>query len=382
MQYLFTFGRTPKISLAELTSLLVAYKISYKITDFSGTFCVILVENDQAFHAPTLMHRLGGTLQIASEIDTQESNTENAIVSDILDNQTTGKIVFSVSGPQSKQIGLRIKKQLKQEGGRSVRFVEPKSMASLIHNDVVAKQSHYTLHQKQIFKIRAIAPLEELVNRDHARRHNAKRGMLPPKLAQILINLTGALPDKDYIYDPFCGSGTILTESLAMGFTKIAGTDVSEHAIRDTEINIEAIIAHEQIKKKISVHLAKTNVTEIAQTFTEKVTAIATEPFMGKPLQGDETRAILTTQARELGELYTKSFRNFASILKPGNTIVFIFPKFVSGAEQVSTATYAVPNIVSSGQFKTVPLLKDAESLEYTRKDQHLIREIWKFERI
>ena len=57
--------------------------------------------------------------------------------------------------------------------------------------------------------------------RDYGKSRDMQIGMLPPKLSQIMINISGG----KNIYDPFCGLGTILIESQYMWNTEIYGSD-------------------------------------------------------------------------------------------------------------------------------------------------------------
>jgi len=65
-------------------------------------------------------------------------------------------------------------------------------------------------------------------------------GMLPPKLAQTIVNLaTGPTPPTEdtIILDPFCGTGVILQESLLMGYGAY-GTDLEPRMIDYTRENL------------------------------------------------------------------------------------------------------------------------------------------------
>ena len=63
-------------------------------------------------------------------------------------------------------------------------------------------------------------------------------GMMPPKMARMMINIArneeGELPSK--VYDPFCGTGTVLLEAMDMGI-KISGSDLSMKMVEATEKN-------------------------------------------------------------------------------------------------------------------------------------------------
>jgi tRNA G10 N-methylase Trm11 len=58
--------------------------------------------------------------------------------------------------------------------------------------------------------------------------------MIPPKLAQVMINLArrdeADFQDK-ILFDPFCGSGTILMEAYLMGIKNIIGSDLSDREL-------------------------------------------------------------------------------------------------------------------------------------------------------
>jgi tRNA G10 N-methylase Trm11 len=41
------------------------------------------------------------------------------------------------------------------------------------------------------------------------------------------------------LLDPFCGSGTVLTEGINLGIKKLIGTDLSDKCISDTEQNVK-----------------------------------------------------------------------------------------------------------------------------------------------
>jgi tRNA G10 N-methylase Trm11 len=69
-------------------------------------------------------------------------------------------------------------------------------------------------------------------------------GMLPPKLARMMINLT---KNNTAIYDPFCGLGTVLIEALHMGRIHILASDISEAMVSATEKNTHEFIETEKI---------------------------------------------------------------------------------------------------------------------------------------
>ena len=67
-----------------------------------------------------------------------------------------------------------------------------------------------------------------------------RRGMMPPKLARQMINLSRTLKTRKML-DPFCGSGVTLIEGLSLCL-EVAGSDNRDAAIRQTRKNVDWFI--------------------------------------------------------------------------------------------------------------------------------------------
>src|SRR6185503_10002944 len=91
-----------------------------------------------------------------------------------------------------------------------------------------------------------VQDIEAYGARDQARpARDARVGMLPPKLAQIMLNLSaGPLRASAEelarlrVLDPFCGTGVILQEALLMGYS-VLGTDIDERMVDYSRRNIK-----------------------------------------------------------------------------------------------------------------------------------------------
>ncbi len=378
MQYLFALGREPNISIAEIIEVFKTMKFPVDVAVINHRF--LIAQTKDSLDAVALMRRLGGTIKIAKAEEAVSADAQG--IATYLNDAQDGKIIFSISGENAKYFGLEIKKILKSMD-RSARFVEANNTATILHNKLVERRGDITLVKKMVFITRTIQPIQEWSARDYERpAHDSKSGMLPPKLARIMINLSAADPAKDVLWDPFCGSGTMLMEAAAMGFRSLIGSDISNKAIEDTKKNIEWIKGKSHISN-CTVHMFQSDVRHAQHPLgRQHVDCIVTEPYLGKPLKGRESRELLKKQTQELKIVYIEAFRTFKKILPKHSTVVCIIPRFRFEKEWISVD--CVEEIERMG-FDVIPfqvgMVKTHcnASLRYHRPTQHLAREIWKF---
>ena len=197
-KYIAVLGRQPKISLAELEAL---FQNVHPI-------CPLLAEFES--NSTPDIRRLGGTLKIAKPVNLQQ----------FLENlPASGKITIGISDFSPKTTpykaqgeALKLNRRLAKTG-RSVRIIPNKtavlSSATSLHNHLLTESKIELLkYQQKFYRVIQLSNIEEYAKRDQKRpARDAKVGMLPPKLAQILINLCGGLSPKSRILDPFCGTG-------------------------------------------------------------------------------------------------------------------------------------------------------------------------------
>jgi tRNA G10 N-methylase Trm11 len=388
MKYLFVLGNNPALSLAELSSVFTRSKIALINND------VALLDTAE-FEASDLIRRLGGTIKIASlekEVEKGSSEIEKTLLH-LIEPQaqkSQGKIKFGLShyGKTKNKIarlGLEIKKTLKGKGINS-RLVtsKEKNLSSVVveTNKLATKGIEIILSEHQgkllIGKTLAVQPFKELSFRDYGRPGRDDRsGMLPPKLAQIMINLAGR-NKKGCLLDPFCGSGTVLTEALLLGYGEVIGTDISSRAISDTKKNI-SWVADKYGLRSFDANVFKQDCTQIATSLpAHSVAKVVTEPYLG-PQRGAHN---LNKTVAELEKLYSECLREIEKIVKKDGRVVIVFPVFVSGKNKA--ATYIYPDL---GNFSIVspftafknnnyPNLTSRNSIIYGREGQKVWREL------
>ncbi|MFA5061606.1 MAG: DNA methyltransferase [Patescibacteria group bacterium] len=387
--YWFVLGRESLIAAAELHAVLNLSE--YKFAP------PILQAVLNKFDAKKLITEFGGTIKIAEEIGGGLSEEQMAdLIARELET-VEGKINFGLSfysqGEKSEQMswvkkfGLNIKKKLKAEG-YSVRYVENRepvlSSVTVDKNGLTERGREFLIttgtsgaRQFTVAKTLAVQPFEEFSFRDFGRPgRDDLSGMLPPKLAMMMINLAQC-PKDGVLLDPFCGSGTILTEAMLLEYENLIGADNSEKAISDTQKNIEWIKDKFEVGAS-KVEIFQNDIKNLSKKVKGGVSAIVTEPFLGNPLKGYETQSQLVVQMAELKELYLASFKEFYKILKPGGVVVFIIPCFRYKNEWLKINC---ENEIKKIGFATEKLFENHTSLLYARPDQKIGREIWRFRR-
>ncbi|MCX6779627.1 MAG: N-6 DNA methylase [Candidatus Magasanikbacteria bacterium] len=373
-KWLFILGRETTLSFAEIQALFLLNNIEHEILHNQENKLIFT-----AAHLPDagdLIKKLGGTIKIAYSIG--KIKNPNQLAKFLNEHITDGKIEFSINGSMS--LGIETKKILKQMG-RSARYVEAKNSATVIYNNLIKSGADIEIYQDELFMTAAIQPIEDFSKRDFGRPgRDDESGMLPPKLAMMMINLATVKTDKT-IFDPSCGSGTVISEAVLMGYKKIIAVDISDKAINDTILNLQWLKTNFQVKNNTDdIKIFVGDVTKISQKIkSDSVDAIITEPYLGKPLRGSESSLVLEQQADELKRLYLESFAQFHKILKDDGVAVFIIPRFKTSEGWI---TIDCEEEIEDLGFKNDCILPEEKHLTYWRETQHVGREIWRFKKV
>lgn len=319
-RYLAVLGRQPEISLAELAAQFRdIQKIAPDLARFSSDV------------TPSI-DRLGGSLKLARELETD--------VEDYLFNLPEGKITFGISDYSKKATtrtvtarAMKLKKSL-SKAGRSVRVVQNKTP---ILSTATAHHNHLGLKPKSVEIIRVnnqnfislgAQNITAYAKRDQARpARDAKVGMLPPKLAQILINLCGPLPEKATILDPFCGTGVLLQEAYLMGFTPY-GTDKDPRMVKFAKRNLDWLTErHANVADEPKFKLAVADATTF--TWEPGIGAVACETYLGAPLLNPPSDLKLKQEQQICLEIISSFLKNLAPQIVANTPVVLAIPAWL-----------------------------------------------------
>ena len=386
--YLAVLGRQAEISIAELEALFDDVK---KKNDYLASFKSSVVPS---------INKLGGSLKLAERLDLKPL--------DYLAKLPEGKITIGVSDYSKKASrktasmeALKLKKILVRHG-RSVRVVENKdavlSTATSLHNGLSGKNERKVELIKvddDWYKVIGVQDIDAYARRDQARpARDAKVGMLPPKLAQILINLCGPLKPGSTILDPFCGTGVVLQEALLMGYC-VYGTDLNERMIEYSDKNVRWLSEKDFFlghfggydrelgrsarddgperpvsQKKCTFSLNQGDATSFQ--WEQSIDAVVCEGYLGKPMSKTPTEMELKKQRQECGAIILGFLKNLTGQIKKDTPVVIAAPAWLR-----EDGTYSRLNILDEiDKLGYNVNNKSREGLLYHRDSQIVARDI------
>lgn len=354
--YITVLGRQPALGIAELEQLYGAANVRW----FSDTTATVASDNFD-------FNRLGGSLK-AGEVVVERSGNWRDISAWMVKEYTTrwkaheGKITLGISAygltvtsRDVQKTGITLKQSLKRQGVslRLVPNAEPAlNTAASHHNKLGLSANHIELlivrgASGKIIVAESVGAqnITALASRDQARpKTDSFVGMLPPKLARIMVNLTGRAAGR--ILDPFCGTGVLLQEAALLGFD-VYGTDLSEKMIRYSKENLDWITAKYGLKT--SVTLTEGNAMEFS--WEKPIAAVATETYLGQPFSAPPSPAKLTEVRGNCNHIISEFLKNIAPQLTSGTPLVVAVPAWNDG----------------TGNFTHLPLVSSLEKLGYRR---------------
>lgn len=366
-KYLFLLGKTTLLCEAELKWMLSHKNLTEKAISPSLRE-VEMEESDLGYFT----NALGGTVKVAKILSENTTSPIEEIIAVLKTHD--GKLNFSVFGATENNAHLQIKNELKKEG-RASRFIE----AGNLYDTAMGLQKNY--HEYWIVNVKEgvivaeavwIQDIKAWAKKDFGRpRSDPRSGMLPPKIARILVNLSlNANETKARIYDPFCGSGTILMEALSLKHEAI-GSDLNVKAVEDTYENL--VWYQEILDKDVRFDVFQADAVQVKKEDTKgEVDAVVFEPFMGPPrIRAEKIKDI----AKGLEKLYIGALKNLAKLLPKGKRLVCIFPTLK--ADRIVKRT---DNLID--RCENFGYTRKSGPLEYSRPEASVVRQIYVLEKI
>ena len=374
-QYVIHLGKNKELSLSELEAVLG------KTLNPMGE--VVFIEKTE--EAPQkFLNQLGGAIKI-SEVIGEGSAQEitNIITQGLHEQKPSGKLSFGLNlypNNQRKLEGYLKETKKKLKGmGRNGRFINKRgnlTSAMIVKGGLLKDGTDLNIIQHHgkvmISSTVAVQDFEAYSQRDYEKPMRlAKAGMLPPKLAQAMINLSQIVSGPtDFkgktLYDPFCGSGTILGEALIKKMGMI-GSDLSPEAIEAAQKNIS------WLQNKYPTTWATKIFLQDATTLTKSILPkspdlVVTETYLGPPRISTVSPRGIQGIYDELMPLYLNFLTSIHPLLNPKTPLVMAFPVY-----HTSKGPLRLPNLIE----QITPIgYKFHRRLTYHRDDQVVGRDI------
>jgi SAM-dependent methyltransferase len=397
--FLFVLGRQPEFGLSELRAVvdrricLAAPEIAVlefeksSPTDFKNSAA-------QNSHAKFDFDRLGSIVKAARVVkilpdlsDENLSNLARQIFAGASGKITLGISTYHLPKSSAAQIAAKLKQILIQTN--SVRIVSGRgdnlNAATVWHNHLAGgnpKKRELILAKTRYGILAALTTNVQNLNayaaRDEARpRRDARVGMLPPKLAQTMINLARAvsqnLPPRPTLLDPFCGSGVILQEAALAGYD-VLGSDISPRMIDFTRENLA------WLRRKFKIDFGENLAVGDAADFQwNNFNLIDSETYLGQPFATQPTQTQIEQNLKTCNQIIAGFLKNLRPQISPGVGICLAVP-----AWRTHGRTYHLPltkNLTNLGYRRFDPLTfepakPDAKNLLYRRENQIVGREL------
>ena len=382
MRYIFILGRQPELGLAELERVFNDGTVTHPSASSAH------LETSK----PVDVQTLGGSIKagkVSLEIAgkdwrsvSQEIVRHYAKAWSSLDRkQTLGVSVYdwNISTKQIQTLGLELKRQLKPTT-TSLRLI-PNSEAAL--NSAVSHHNKLGLSDNKVELLilktdRSIIVAESvgaqnisaLARRDQGRpKRDAFVGMLPPKLALLMVNLANP-PAGARILDPFCGTGVVLQEAMLLGYN-VYGTDLSEKMVDYSNYNLKWLTETHHAGGTFEVHHGDA----VETVWQQPIGAVIAETYLGQPFNAPPAPDKLEQVRRNCDHIISKFLTNLAPQLQKGTNLCLAVPAWRDSHGNV-TQLNLVRQLAKYG-YKLENLNSvDTERLLYFREDQVVARQL------
>lgn len=358
-------GRQPEFGLAELESLLGSQNVQ-PIGAYGALLKVEAIDH----------RRLGGTIKLAKPLIPLPMTSWQQLANYTIDQLPKhlgllpkGKLKLGLSAygvRTSNQQLLRTGLELKKVGraaGRSIRVVPNTAMslnsAQVLHNHLTGDLGMELCfigdgRSTWLAQTISVQDVDDYSRRDYGRpKRDAFVGMLPPKLAQIMVNVACGQAKNITVLDPFCGTGVVLQEALLMGH-RTYGSDAAEKMIDYTKINIDWLTSTYNLKGD---HFWFEIADATAHTWRmAPFTNVVCETYLGQPLSGLPSEEKLQEIMGTCNKISSAFLKNLRPQVKKG-----------------SRHCIAVPAWQTKKGLRQLKMLDDLEKFGYNRvRFQHV----------
>ncbi len=381
-------GRQPKLGIAELE---VRYGAEH-IQPIDGAALLDIPAEEINFKT------LGGTIRVARILDTLPYTDWPKLYKYLLDTVpkhlkhlpegtfTLGVSLYGINVPMHTLNAnlLGLKKAIKATG-RSTRIVPNKApelnAAQVLRNQLtrlgswellLIKNGSQTILAQTMF----IQDIDDYAARDQARpKRDARVGMLPPKLAQIIINLAVGQLESERpgrplrLLDPFCGTGVIMQEALLMGYS-VMGSDLEPRMVEYSKANIAWLIdKYPKIEGYVDIEVG-----DATDYVWPRFSVVASETYLGRPLSSLPSGNKLNEIVQDVNTIVRKFLVTLAPQLLPNQRVCLAVPAWRDKNQLIHLPL--IDHLTEMGYNRQDLVHVKANDLVYYRENQLVAREL------
>jgi tRNA G10 N-methylase Trm11 len=395
--YIALLGSNPTLSVSELAAV-------FPSATMRGIQHGFLRFDDQTSIDQSLLNRLGGTVLIARRVTDNAVDLDDVpgMLAEELKN-ASGKVCFSLrfAGLQKKtanDLYKACKNELRRRGvsSRYVGSASAPALAVQLHDEGLLnpkKGAELVLmvekNDVSVYRTIAAQNVKSYTLRDMSKPvRDTTVGLLPPKLAQIMLNFGGFLvsrtskksngaADRLTMFDPFCGTGVIPMEAMLRGM-HVEASDITDKAVTGSQKNIEWMRKTFGIlKKDVEAHARKHDATKPFD-LESLPDLVVSEGTLGPAIKARPLLKEVSDHQKKVDLIMSAFIRNAAATL-PGVPVVLTLPVWYAQKKQVpleKTWTAIEECYQPMLPPMTEPSIPGRFSLLYRRDDQFVGREI------
>ena len=332
MLYWFQLWREFKLSIAELFAVFPTMNVLYSA---KSVMVVDGLEDDEILAKASI---LWGTIKIFElKMYTDTDSILNSIwnVWRNYDSKFNyGLNIFWDEKLRLAKMLMNVKRHLKAEGISS-RFVNKNdvnlSSAQILWNSILKKWADFNIVDMwgmyYFWRTLWVQDIDAYSARDYGKSRDMDIWMLPPKLSQMMINVSRNWDEKiGKLYDPFVWLGTILIEWAYMWITNLYGSDFNSKMIQESKSNLWNLKSK---FSKLNIEIIEADARDAAENSilkSSKIDSIVTEGFLWEIMtQKNITMDRIDIQKNNLSKLYSKFFSGLKEVWFEWN-IVISFP--------------------------------------------------------
>lgn len=398
--YITLLGRQPALGIAELEQLYGAASVHW----FSDVTALV---DHPAFD----FERLGGSQKagrVVAELHGDWRQVSMRIVKEYAAAWSghEGKITlglsaygFKATARDVQKTGIILKSKLKQHGVslRLIPNVEPAlNTATSHHNKLGLSNNHIELliirnNTGRVIIAESVGAqnITAIAARDQARpRTDAFVGMLPPKLARMMVNMANSTPrgtservvspDEGSAFpaearqerqlnqlvssrpetedttsdrhptllDPFCGTGVVLQEAALLGYN-VYGTDLADKMVDYSQTNLDWLTQ----KYSLTAHITIEHGDAMSYQWQQPIDIVVCETYLGQPFSAPPSPEKLIQVRDNCDHIISEFLRNIGKQITAGTPLCVAVPAWRDAA----------------GHFTHLPLLNRLDNLGYER---------------